>query len=308
MAYLIGVIILLMLALVAGGWYFSEAVIHPKTRTPEESLAYHLENGWLDSAAWAAAPRESVEIVSPHGYGLYGVYIPVPDSTRTVIIAHGITANLIHSIKYLWSFRSRGFNVLLIEHRNHGRSGGHDTTFGYWEKDDMVAWVDWAASRCGQADAVSLDDCIVGIHGESMGAVIALETAAVDPRVAFVVADCPFAEAAEEFAYRLKEDYRLPAFPLVPLASVITRLRTGFAFDRVAPLVHMPALETPVLFVHGAADTYIPPEASERLYEAKRGARKLWLAPGADHAEAYLKHPEAYDRLIGEFLADIGIA
>ncbi|MDF1515218.1 MAG: alpha/beta hydrolase [Anaerolineae bacterium] len=211
-----------------------------------------------------------------------------------------MTQNAVRSLRYMAPFFKRGFNILLIEHRNHGRSGGTNTTYGYFEKYDLKAWVDWVLQHNGQV-------CRIGVHGESMGAAIAIQHAAIDSRTAFIVADCPFARAADEFAYHLKVEYHLPRFPLIPLASLICQLRAGFSFGKISPLDVIPDLQLPVLFIHGAEDDYIPPQDSERLFAAKPGLKQLWLAPGSKHAVSQKDHPEDYDRYVGEFLANIGL-
>ena len=283
--------------LLAVSWRFSNLVIYPKTRSVAHSYAYQVEQNHLNPDAFDALPKEEIRIRSPFGYELFGLYVPSPGAKSTVIIAHGITATAYHSVKYLWAFRNRGFNALLIEHRNHGRSGGTNTTFGFYEKEDMRAWVDYL-------HAVHGSDVLIGTHGESMGAAIALQQASIDPRVAFVVADCAFASARGEFAHRLKEEYGLPPFPLVPLSSLITELRTGFSYKEAAPIQGIGELTIPILYIHGAEDTYVPPEASIRLYESKPEPKRIWLAPGAGHAESQPTHPETYERLIGDFLIE----
>lgn len=296
-------VLLVAAALIAAGWRFSNIIIYPKTWTPEEVYARELEAQRFDPAAFAGWPKEEVYIRSPYGYELFGLYIPQDHATKTVIIVHGITVNHNASIKYAQVFRRLGFNMLLIDHRNHGRSGGHNTTFGFYEKHDLKAWVDWVFARAG-AERFSAE-CVVGTHGESLGAATVLQHAALDSRLAFVIADCPYANAADEFAYRLKVEYRLPHFPLLPVASLITKLRTGFAFGDAAPLQTIGQVTAPVFFIHGQADDYIPPEASVALHAAKPGQKKLYLAPGAGHAEALVSNPAAYEELVKEFLEEV---
>lgn len=298
MIWAISIVALFIIGLLAASWHMSDLVLHPKTRTVDNSFTYMVERGHLDPEIFKALPKEELIIPSPHGYDLYGIYIPVQGSRQTVIIAHGITATLYHAVKYMHPYRNRGYNVLLIEHRNHGHSGGSNTTYGFYEKDDVRVWVDMLQARGG-------NDLLIGIHGESMGAAIALQAAAIDKRISFVVADCSFASAREQFAYRLKAEYGLPSFPLIAISSTLTKLRTGFAFRNAAPIDRIAALTIPVFFIHGVDDTYIPPDASRRLYHAKAGYRKLWLAPNAGHAESQPNNPEQYDSQIGEFLAEM---
>ncbi len=288
------------LLLIIIGIYFSNKIIYPKTWTHEDSYKYEVENGKLDKEWYDSLPEEEVEIDSPFGYKLYGYFFPVEDSKKTIIICHGITYTLYGSVKYMRMFYDRGYNVLIYDHRNHGRSGGSNTTLGYFEKSDLQACTDWVFNRCWF-------DSRIGIHGESMGAAIALQYAAMDPRISFVIADCPFSSLKSLLSYRLKQDFRLPAFPLLHVASFISKLRTGAYFGQVSPIKAVEKIEVPVFFIHGKDDTYIKPEMSQQMYDAKKGYKKLYLAPNAKHAGSYWNNREEYTKLVNEFLDDIGM-
>ncbi len=304
---LAGLLIGLLLGVVLGfslaaGLYFSNLVRLIPVRPVEETFKTEVEAGVLDPEQFEQLPKEEVRIPSPFGYELYGLYFPVPGSRKTVIIAHGITYTLYGSVKYMEVFRAAGYNALLYDHRRHGRSGGADTGYGYYEAHDLKACVDWVLARHGQ-------DALVGTHGESLGAATALLHAALDPRVHFVVADCPFASAREVFAYRLQQDFHLPAFPLIPIASLINKLRGGWFFGEVSPLRAVSSIKGALLFIHGAEDDFVPPHHSERLYaRATSSLKRLWLAPGAKHAESLFKQREAYTQQVQAFLAEVEAA
>jgi hypothetical protein len=284
-----------LVVLVVASWHFSNIVIYPRGLSPEESYELEVSEGRLDPIQFEAWPKEEVRLQSPYGYEVFGIYVPTPESNRVVILCHGIANTLYGSVKYVDVFRQRGFNVLMIDFRNHGRSGGSNTSYGFYEKHDLTAWVDWVMARCGET-------CRVGTHGVSLGASTAIQHAAIDPRVAFCIADCSYASASEEFAYRLKVEYGLSPFPLVPLGSLVTRLRAGYFYGDVMPIADITALDIPVLFIHGQADDYIPPETSITMHDVKPGPKQLYLVPNARHAGAYGENPEAYDRVVGEFL------
>ncbi len=287
--------------LLAAAWHFSNLIIHPATRSPEWVYQSETEAGHFSGESFESWPQETVKLTSPHGYPLFGMYVPMENSRKTILILHGIMANHFSMVKYAVLFRELGFNVLLVDHRNHGFSGGNNTSFGYYEKADAKAWVDWAVNRCGE-------DCLVGTLGESMGSAIALQHAAIDPRVDFVVADCSFASLKEELTYRLNVEYHLPPFPLLPLADLIVQLRAGFALGEVSPLKAVATIKAPILFVHGQEDTYIPPQASQTLYDAKKeGLKRLYLVPGAGHVGALPTDPEGYKQTLVEFFDDAGI-
>ncbi|MDF2926662.1 MAG: alpha/beta hydrolase family [Paenibacillaceae bacterium] len=298
----IAVIVLLLAALLAALWHFSDKVIHIKVWGQERIEQFEVNSGVLKLEYLAALPKEEVSIPSPYGYELKGWFIPRQEpSSKTVILVHGVTRSRLTSIKYVELFRKRGFHVLVYDQRRHGQSGGGTTTYGYYEKYDLKACVDWVLERTGAGSAV-------GIHGESMGAATALQHAAIDNRASFYIADCPYSNITEQLIYRLKVEYGLPAYPLIPLVALICRLRARFRLHDAASLLSLQSVETPILFVHGENDTYIEKQMTEAMYSIKSGRKQLYLAPNADHAEAYMKNPDEYDRVVGDFLQEIGIA
>lgn len=295
-----GAAIVVLVSLFGAGWYFSSQVITPKMKAYDETYRMEVEAGKIIERDFKALPKEVFYVESPFGYRLHGLYIPASGSKKTVIIAHGITYTLMGSMKYVNIFRGRGFNVLVYDHRHHGRSGGDNVTFGVYEKHDMKAVMDWALAKAGP-------DSIVGVYGESMGAGIALEYAAMDDRAAFVIADCPYSDLTELLSFRLKADFGLPAFPMLPVASMVSKLRGGMFFSEVSPVRTIGSVRAPVFFIHGADDVYIPPAMSKKMYEMKKGPKKLYLAPAAGHAMAFWNNRKEYDLKVGEFLAEIGI-
>lgn len=295
----------LVVAAVAFGaalWHFSGKVVLIKVWDGERILRFEADSGVLDLAYLEALPKEDVTITSPYGYALSGWFIPCgADSNKTVILAHGVTRSRLSSIKYVELFRKRGYHVLAYDHRRHGQSGGSSTTYGFYEKEDLRAWVDWVFRRMGPG-------AVVGTHGESMGAATVLQHAASDERLRFSIADCPYSDIVGQLIYRLKVEYpHFPVFPTIRLVALICRLRTGARLDMAESLRSLPLAGTPVLFIHGQEDSYIEKRMTEEMFRLKQGPKRLYLAPRADHAEAYMKNPDEYDRIVGEFLEEAGV-
>jgi uncharacterized protein len=296
------VVIVLLLALLGAGYYFARVLIYPNIFPVEETYRQDLQAGRFTAEDYAAWPTTELKVRSPYGYDLAAIYHPLPGSQRTVVLSHGITWSRVRSMTYAMPFYRRGFNVLIYDLRHHGNSGGPNTSFGYYEKDDLKVMVDWALAQLGPGGRV-------GTFGESLGAATTLQHAAIDPRIAFAVADCSFSDFPTLLRFRLREDYKvLPAFPLLNLAQFFTRLLAGWSFEQASPLPLIPRIQTPVFFIHGQKDTYVPTKMAQELYAAKQqGIRKLYIAPNAGHAETLLKNPVEYDQQMGEFLNEIGL-
>jgi uncharacterized protein len=295
------VVALIVVIYLGAGFYFATQIIYPHKLSHQQTYQIEKEAGRLAEDQWNAYPKEEVWIDSPYGYKLYGLFVPYPGSHKTIILVHGITYTLFGAVKYIPLFYPRGFNVMLYDQRYHGRSGGKNCTFGYHEKYDLRAVTDWVYKRMGGGG-------IVGVHGESLGAAVVLQSAAVDERLAFVIADCPFSDLKKELTIRIHQDYHLPSGLFLPLVDFFCTILSGMSFDTVSPLCDMREVTTPILFIHGKNDDYIPPEMSSEMYRAKnKGVREIFLAPEAGHAESFWTNKAEYNQVVGQFFTRIGM-
>jgi fermentation-respiration switch protein FrsA (DUF1100 family) len=89
----------------------------------------------------------------------------------------------------------------------------------------------------------------------------------------------------------------------MPAAGLISRLHGAMYFRSISPEKIIPDLNVPVFFVHGSADTYVPPYMSQRLYDKKKNNKKIWIAPGSEHSMSYVDHKEDYEKQMNDFLA-----
>ncbi|MBA4538196.1 alpha/beta hydrolase [Bacillus aquiflavi] len=243
-----------------------------------------------------ALPKKEITIPSSFGYSLKAVLIEPYETNRYVIICHGVTENKINSVKYMNLFIERGFNCLIYDQRRHGESGGKTTSYGYYEKFDLKSVVDWLKVHKG-------DDLILGIHGESMGAVTMLLYAGeLEDGAHFYIADCPFSDLKEQLAYRLKTEMKLPPKLFLPIANVFLRIRDNYSFQAVSPISIIDQINKPVLFIHSKKDDYILPSMTKSLYERKKGPKKLFFTVKGAHAQSFNENREEYEKAIDQFL------
>ncbi|MCY6369986.1 alpha/beta hydrolase [Clostridium ganghwense] len=295
------IIIIIFLIIIIIGIYFSNLIIYPKKISYEEMYDREIQRGKIIEKDFNKLEKEEVYIDSLHGYKLQGLFFSVKDSKKFIIICHGFTCSLYSSIKYMNLFLKRDFNVLIYNHRYHGLSGGKNTSFGYYEKDDLKAWTDWIFQRFGEK-------CKVGLHGESMGGGIVLENVAIDPRIKFCIADCAYSDMNVLMKHQLKLKYKLEKIPLLlNLVSFIIKIRAGWRFTEVSPIKALENVETPILFIHGENDDFVPTSMSKEMYSVKKGIKDIYIAPNAAHAQAYWKNKEQYDEKVGEFLEKINM-
>jgi len=143
--------------------------------------------------------------------------------------------------------------------------------------------------------------------GVSMGGALALQSAAVEPRLHAVVAEDPFASLREvSYDYAGLRFSPLLGKTLFRPASVeglsAMAKAGGFNPDEDSPEQAVAEHPFPVLLICGTRDTTIPCRHAERIYNAAIGPRELWIVKGALHASAMGVDPGGYQERVIDFL------
>jgi len=237
-------------------------------------------------------------IVHNRGAELKCEFIPVPDPgkgrAKCVISAHGFGLNLIFSARYAPMFHALGYSVVVYDARGLGKSTG-SSSLGYLEKYDMAAIADWVRERLGK-------DTVIGVHGESLGAVTALETLGVDPDIAFAIPDSCVTAADRAFSGVI----HLPSFPFFSFLNLLSKLFYKIDMREVRPLDRAAAAEVPILFICGTNDKVTPHAQSEELFAAaKHPLSRLELFEGAWHTGSYAHGKERYEQAVGDFVRTV---
>ncbi|ULQ60462.1 alpha/beta hydrolase [Brucepastera parasyntrophica] len=68
----------------------------------------------------------------------------------------------------------------------------------------------------------------------------------------------------------------------------------GFSLKEASALKQVTKSETPILFIHGEADTFVPFEMMDRLYNACVSEKEKYAVPGAKHGKAQLTAGKEY--------------
>ncbi|WP_449538375.1 alpha/beta hydrolase [Ferdinandcohnia sp. Marseille-Q9671] len=278
------------------GMIFSNTVMFIKKKTDEEILERETREGRLTLDEIESLQKEDVTIESKFGYTIKGWFVKKTEEKKFIIISHGVTQNKLNSIKYMKLFLQRNWNVLLYDHRRHGESGGKTTSYGHYEKFDLHSVVSWVKEQFG-------DDSVIGVHGESMGAVTTLLYAGmIEDGANFYIVDCPFSDFEAQLRYLLKVDYKVPAPLVLPFANMFLKFRDGYSVKDVSPVSVIQNIKNPILFIHSAKDDYILPEMTMELYKRKEGPKQMLIAEKGKHAYSFAENKEAYEKVIDDFL------
>lgn len=263
----------------------------PDVIMKREVLAKRFDEKWYETVS-----KEQLLIDSPNGYKLNTVFFKPHDTTQTVIICHGVTENKVNSVKYARLFEKLGFNSVIYDHRRHGESGGKTTSFGFYEKSDLQAIVQFIRNEIG-------DKALLGIHGESMGAATTILYAGTyEDQADFFIVDCPFSDFSEQALHVLRIEKPLQRTMLLRIANLFLKVRDGYTLNLVSPREVIEHIDKPMLFIHSLEDDFILPYMTKELFEAKQGAKMLKLFDKGAHAKSFNDNPLQYELTVKEFL------
>jgi len=258
----------------------------------EEGLVREIRS-WFHSR-----PFEEAAIRSDDGLTLKAHYLEAERPTdRAVILAHGYSGQGEDMAPFAKFYHEHGFRVLMPDNRGHGRSDGHYIGFGWHDRKDYVRWIEYMVRRIGERAQIVL-------HGVSMGGGVVLMTSGepLPPQVKCVVSDCAYSSVKSILKYQLKQMFKLPAFPLLPLTSLICKCRAGYFFGEGSVLRQLRNNKLPILLIHGDRDTFVPASMASEIFDAIRSPKEQWIVPGAQHAISFLADRAKYETTVLEFI------
>ena len=245
---------------------------------------------------------EDIFITARDGIRLHALYLAAEEkSDRIVILHHGFTSKAADNSTHAKFFHEMGYEVLLLDLRAHGESGGKYVGFGILDRFDTLRWVQYAKKRFGE-------DIKIVLHGTSMGAatvLMALGLQEIQDSVSAVIADCAYTSPAEIFAHVMKKNYHIPSFPIMEINGLMTKRKVGYKFDEYSTKDALLAnRKVPVLFIHGAEDKFVPTSMSLENYGVCQSKKKLLIVEHAGHGSSVFEKTELYEATEKAFLEE----
>jgi len=288
-----GLVALLLVFHVGGGWYYSSRIID-ETFTPDP-----------EPMVVPSGDYELIETVYSTPLGDMGAW-HLPGSRSTwVIHIHGLNATPAEPEALYPALQDAGYPQLAITYRNdEGQPEDPSELFQYgateWE--DILGAVEYAR-------ASGADEIVFAGYGTGASHALSFVFRHNFDDIAGVITDSANIDLGSTVDHRASlEDFAL--LPSVPptiswVAKFFTSLRIGVNWKSLDYIEKAQrSLRVPVLAIHGTADESIPPEQSLALAEAEPDLVDLWLVEGAGHVQSFQSDLEGYLTRVLDFLEE----
>lgn len=187
----------LFLALTLSGSIF----IHHRFRKPHKKS--NRTSGLSDFVPETNYSTEVRSFVSEDGIRLSMLLLtPENANGNAVVVCHGVRHDKQSGVRYVQYLLRAGYTLACIDFRNHGDSSGSITTYGYFERKDILA----AIRHLRESAQISGR---IAVLGASMGAACAIMAAASSDQIDALVLDSPFASLEQMVAKSSSRTFHL---------------------------------------------------------------------------------------------------
>lgn len=257
--------------------------------SPDKTHSQRYEQKWLRKSK-----HEQVSIKSYDSLKLVGYLYMNPVKTNKYVIAvhghNGYWKEL--SIPCKHYYEDLGFNILFIDQRAQNKSEGKYMTMGYKEKFDVISWCNFITSKDSNAKI-----CLLG---HSMGAATVMMTTGMKKlpsNVKCAIEDCGYSTIKEQVEFIVSlEKKKIPNF-LLSSIYLVARLFFRMSFLKDSPVDMLAKSKTPMLFIHGGSDNYVPFEFLEKNYRAlsnREVYKDKLVVPPACHGMSFIYDEKSY--------------
>jgi dipeptidyl aminopeptidase/acylaminoacyl peptidase len=223
-------------------------------------------------------PAEAVTFTTSDDHALSGWFVPADKSDKGIVLLHGYGGTRKQMLPRAHAFRAQGYNVLLYDARACGESSGDQISFGFSERHDLIAAVKLLKERgCKE----------IACLGVSQGGATILFTADDLPDLKCAICESVYDEMAHAVDRRLRYYTGMPGWLGASLMVPFAEQRIGLSIDDVKPVEHVGKLRCPVFVISGERDDKTWPEDTQRLFDAARAPKELWMIPDARHEDLF---------------------
>ena len=221
----------------------------------------------------AGLAYEEVHFKAQDGTRLTGWLVPGRPDFPLVLFCIGNAGNISHRLETLQLLNDLGVSTFIFDYRGYGQSAGKTNELGTYS--DVIGAIEMLQDR-GWAPKQII------IFGRSLGAAVGLE-AALNTEPAGLIMESAFTSipAMGRFHY--------------PIIGVLFGWLIDAKYDNLGKIGD---LKSPLLLLHGTADTICPPYMAEKLYASAPTQTRLHWIEGAGHNNGFVVGGETYKNIL----------
>lgn len=231
---------------------------------------------------------------------IYAIESQNSKNHQTVILVHGLGDNRYSNYPLAEFFLKKGYNVITYDQRSTNENTAKYTTFGYWEKYDLIDWVNYVEKQAPEQK--------IGIWGASYGgatAGLALGYEDIDEKVDFLILDCPVSSMRWMVEREMKNmEVGIPTSYMTWCGNIINKFKLGFTYEDADVANAMKDVKTPVLVINSKQDSMTPYFMGKDIYEAiPENNREIWTVDDSEHCEIWIDYNQEYRDKVENFLS-----
>lgn len=233
---------------------------------------------------------------------IYANKLNADKNNNTAILVHGLGGNRYSNYPVAQTFLEQGYNVLTFDQRSTNENTAQYTTFGVWEKFDLIDYVNYVKTEA--------PDKKMGIWGTSFGgatAGLALGYEDTADKVDFLMLDCP----VSSMKWMIEDQIRNMEIPISTsymtwCGNIVNNLKLGFTYDDANVSKALSNIQIPVLIINSEVDTLTPYFMGKDIYDSIQSEDKvLWTSPDSEHTKIWLDYNLEYEAHMLELLKKI---
>ena len=212
-----------------------------------------------------------------------------------MIMVHGYRGDGASIISPIKQMKKAGYNLLIPDLRGHGFSEGDYIGMGWDDREDIIQWIDYLLSKDPHASII--------LYGVSMGGATVMDVAGekLPHQVKAIIEDCGYTSVWDIFKAHIDMN-NIESEVALHMASLVTKIRAGYYLEDVRPIEQVKKSQTPMLFIHGAEDNFVPFAMVNELYNAATCPKEKLVIQGAGHANSCSVNSELYYQTIFHFI------
>ena len=252
-----------------------------------------------NSEKWSEAiQQKQVEVKANDNITLRGTeYLNQEETNKWAIILHGYRSNPSSVLTIGEHFSEKGYNVLIPSMRACADSEGEYVGMGWLDKEDLKCWINLIMEENKNAEII--------LHGSSMGAATVLMASGdeLPANVKNIIADSGYTSVWDIFASEAKARFNLPEFPVLNMFQIVANRKAKYDIKEASSLEQVKKSKTPILFIHGDKDGFVPEYMCEKLYDATNCKKEKIIIHGAGHTDGKYREPEKYYNTIFDWIS-----